>query len=200
MPKLKGHLLSRLLGLPYDGDETKFTPQDLLDVTIVRDRVYTHKVMRVNYTTYDVQRDQDSINPRTHSDIMLLSREEEEDEDQFHPYWYARVIGIFHCEVRHVGEKSKSSKPVRMEFLWVRWFGRDLTHIGGWKTRRLHRLGFIDYASSGAFGFVDPAEVIRGAHLIPAFHYGRTADLLAESIARRAEENNEDYQYYYVNW
>ncbi|KAJ7166117.1 hypothetical protein C8R46DRAFT_1351546 [Mycena filopes] len=200
LPQLKAHLLSRLLGLPYDGDETDFTAQDLLDVTIVQDRVYTHKVMRINYTTYDVQRDQDSINPRTNSDIMLLSREEDDGESTPHPYWYARVFGIFHANVRHVGEKSKSTKPTRMEFLWVRWFGRDLTHKAGWKARRLHRLGFLDHAGGGAFGFIDPSEVIRAAHLIPAFHHGRTSSLLPKSIARRPDQNDEDWTYYYVNW
>ncbi|KAJ7155302.1 hypothetical protein C8R46DRAFT_1296775 [Mycena filopes] len=191
LPQLKAHLLSRLLGLPYDGDETDFTAQDLLDVTIVQDRVYTHKVMRINYMTYDVQRDQDSINPRTNSDIMLLSREEDDGESTPHPYWYARVFGIFHANVRHVGEKSKSTKPTRMEFLWVRWFGRDLTHEAGWKARRLHRLGFLDHAGGGAFG---------AAHLIPAFHHGRTSSLLPKSIARRPDQNDEDWNYYYVNW
>lgn len=200
MLNLRKHLLSRLLGLPYDGDEQEFSHQDLMDVTIVGDRLYTHKVMRVNYTTYDLQRDQDTINPRTHSDLMVLAHEDDTDSNDSHPYWYARVIGIFHVEIRHVGPKSNTRKPVRMEFLWVRWFGRDLSYKAGWKAKRLHRLGFIDSADGGAFGFLDPAEVIRGAHIIPAFHYGRTTDLLPKSIARRPEENHEDYLYYYVNW
>ncbi|KAJ7678649.1 hypothetical protein B0H17DRAFT_837558, partial [Mycena rosella] len=54
IPDLRSHLLSRLLGLPYDGDEAQFSSQDLIDVTFVRDRLYTHKVMRINYTTYDM--------------------------------------------------------------------------------------------------------------------------------------------------
>ncbi|KAJ7635897.1 hypothetical protein B0H17DRAFT_872696, partial [Mycena rosella] len=53
LPKLRSHLLSRILKLPYDGDETQFSQQDLLDVTFVRNRIYSHQVMRVNYTTYD---------------------------------------------------------------------------------------------------------------------------------------------------
>ncbi|KAJ7016995.1 hypothetical protein C8F04DRAFT_1339278 [Mycena alexandri] len=197
LPKLKAHLLSRLLGLPYDGDETEFSPQDLLNITIMRDRIYSHKVMRVNYTTYDVQGDQDSINPHTHSDIMLLSHEDKDDNP--HPYWYARILGIFHTEVCHIGEQSKSARPIRMEFLWLRWFGHDIHHKAGWATRRLHRVGFVDFASGGAFGFIDPSELIRGAHLIPAFHYGLTSDLLPKSIARRPEQNDEDFNYYYVN-
>lgn len=63
---LKGHLLARLLDLLYDGDENQFTTEDLTAVTIQRKRLYTHKTMRVNYTTYDTQRDQDVVNTRTH--------------------------------------------------------------------------------------------------------------------------------------
>ncbi|KAJ7678371.1 hypothetical protein B0H17DRAFT_899780, partial [Mycena rosella] len=55
LPKLKSHLLSRLLGVAYDGDETRYSIQDLADVNIVRERLYTHKLLRVNFTTYDVR-------------------------------------------------------------------------------------------------------------------------------------------------
>ena len=60
--------------------------------------IYQHRVLRVNYTTYDMRRDQDSLNPQSHPDIMLLSHEDKND-DNWHPYWYARVIGIFHANV-----------------------------------------------------------------------------------------------------
>jgi hypothetical protein len=115
MVNLKSHLLSRILELPYDGDEIEFSEQDLLDLTIMRDHIYTHKVMRVNFTSYDMQRDQDSINPRTHSDVMVLAHEGDDDGSPSHPYWYARVIGVFHADVRHVGPKSKNSKPRRCD-------------------------------------------------------------------------------------
>ncbi|KAJ6548395.1 hypothetical protein B0H19DRAFT_952627 [Mycena capillaripes] len=86
-----------------------------------------------------------------------------------------------------------------MEILWVRWFGRDLSHKAGWKARRPHRVGFIDSASDGAFGFLDPAQEIRAAHLITAFHYGRTSELLPKSIARQPSEQDQDWNFYYVN-
>lgn len=127
---------------------------------------------------------------------MVLS-DEDDDNSSPHPYWYARVIGIFHAEVQH---KPTRLRPQRMEFLWVRWFGRDLSHKAGWKTRRLHRVGFIESTDNEAFGFLDPAQVIRATHLIPAFHYGRTKDLLPKSIARQASEKDQDWMFYYVNW
>ena len=37
MPQLKNHLLSRLLGYKYDGDELNFTPANRRNVLIVKD-------------------------------------------------------------------------------------------------------------------------------------------------------------------
>lgn len=197
LPRLKDHLLGRLLGHSFDGDETFFSDDDRNTVHFVNNRFYKHKVIRINYTSYDMRRCQDSVNPRTHADIMVLSHEDQDEQDP-HPYWYARVIGIFHAYVRHVGLASKSEEPQKMEFLWVRWFGRDMQHRGGWKSQRLHRVGFVDSDNPEAFGFLDPNEVIRGVHMIPAFAHGHTSDLLAPSIARQAVENDEDWRFYYI--
>ena len=141
-----------------------------------------------------MRRAQDSLNPRTHSDIMVLSR-----DDAVHPYWYARIIGIFHTMVMHAGPKSKFKlrEPKKMEFLFVRWFGLDTmdSERGGWKAKKLHQVGFIE--GDTAFGFVDPSDVIA-VHLIPRFSQGRTKDLLGHSIARSALEEDEDWSRYYI--
>jgi len=47
-------------------------------------------ILQVNHTTYDLRREQDTINPSTRADIMVLSHKDE----RTHPYWYARVLGI----------------------------------------------------------------------------------------------------------
>jgi hypothetical protein len=162
--------------------------------------MYRHKVLRVNYTTYDMRRSQDSLNPRTHADVMVLSHEDQDDGSKPHPYWYARIIGIFHAQVRHVGPHSRSTDPQKIEFLWVRWFGRDLSQDTGFETKRLHRLGFIPAIDSAdAFGFLDPNEIVRGVHLIPAFAHRRTSTLLPPSIVRQPSEDDQDWIYYYVS-
>ncbi|THU77291.1 hypothetical protein K435DRAFT_558564, partial [Dendrothele bispora CBS 962.96] len=83
---------------------------------IVNDRIYRHKVLRVNHTTYDMWRSQDSINPRTHPDIMVPSRDEGN-----HPYSYARIIGIFHATVKFTGlhGQQNSTQTHEIFFLWV---------------------------------------------------------------------------------
>jgi hypothetical protein len=198
---MRDHLLGRILnrGKEWDGDDKPFTDAERTAVRIVGGRIYRHKVIRVNYTTYDMQRDQDSLNPRTHANIMLMSRDDSE-----HPYWYARIVGIFHAVVQH----SSMTEPATMDFLWVRWYGSDPSYSSryGWKARRLPRIGFVrhevddDTGLSPAFGFVDPAHIIRGVHLIPAFNHGSTFDDLPPSDnARLLDEGDCDYNFYYIN-
>jgi hypothetical protein len=162
-----------------------------MSLKLVNDRIYRHKVLRINYTMYNGRRSQDSLNPRTHGDVMMLSRDDE------HPYWYAQIIGIFHVIVMQTGPKSKSREPKKMEFLFVRWFGLDSEEIGGWKAKKLHQIGFMN--GDAAFGFVDPADVIRAVHLIPRFAQGQTKDLLGPSIARSVLDKDQDWVRYYVN-
>ena len=56
-----------------------------------------------------------------------------------------------------------------MNFLFIRWFGRDLDPRPGWNAKRLIRLGFVSGNDESAFGFLDPSQVIRAIHLIPAY-------------------------------
>lgn len=77
----------------------------------------THGTLHVNYTTYDLRRAQENINPNTsHSHIMVTVNEP--DESYPHPYWYARVLGIFSVNIDH--SSLDLHKPKRMNFLWVR--------------------------------------------------------------------------------
>lgn len=120
------------------------------------------------------------------------------------PFWYGRIMYIIHVEVRHRGPLSQTSDIQRLDVLWVRWFGEDPSHRSGWKRRRLPRIGFIpkndDRSWSDAFGFFNPSDVIRGAHIIPAFHFGQSDNALPyRSIARHPSEKHTDWRYYYVN-
>lgn len=197
-PWLLDHLLTHLLDLEYDGDEHEFTDEERAKVVIINNHMYRHHVVRVNYTTYDNRREQDTINPRTWPNIMMLSSEDGEDG---HPYWYAHVLEIFHASVLHVSPQSKSLQPQWMEFMLVRWFGRDMTKLGGWKSQQLHRIGFVS-GDSTPFGFMDPARIVRAVHLIPAFAHLETTGLLGPSQIARPYvvdgDDHSDWRYYYV--
>ncbi|KAF8223129.1 hypothetical protein L208DRAFT_1318715, partial [Tricholoma matsutake] len=190
-------LLSRVLHHEFDGDEAQYTSQDHSTIRIIGDQIYSAKVLRVNYTTYDIRRDQDSMNPCTHCDVMVHSTETGPDA---HKYWYARILGVFHAKVMHSGPEAQNRSIQHMEFLWVRWFGMEPNYHWGFKTARLPKVGFIPNTDDAAFGFLDPSLVIQGCHLVPCFASGRTPDLLSTSSLTAAHQLDEvdDWANYYV--
>ncbi|KJA25615.1 hypothetical protein HYPSUDRAFT_134692, partial [Hypholoma sublateritium FD-334 SS-4] len=198
--KLEEHVLARLQHPTWSGSGAEFSENERRKVIFANERIYCHKIMRVNYTTYDVRRGQDSLSSRKRSDVMVLAREADSDESlpPSHPFEYARIIGIFHVDVVHQ-DAEKNTHTTSIEIIWVRRFRIDTTYSAGFKKKRLHRLEFLPSSDPEAFGFIHPDEIIRGAHLIPAFYYGGTDQFLSGvSIARNADEND-DYRYFYVN-
>ncbi|KAG2010412.1 hypothetical protein CC2G_013241 [Coprinopsis cinerea AmutBmut pab1-1] len=120
IPKLKDHLLRRLTG----SEQEEFTWADRDTIQFVGNKVFKHKVLRVNYLTYDLRRMQDSINPHTHANVLLKAPDSDEptiDDPDTPKYWVAQVVGVYHANIRHVGPASKTRLPQKMEFLWVRW-------------------------------------------------------------------------------
>jgi len=109
-------------------------------------------------------------------------------------------MGIFHVMVQYTGPWSCSVDLQHMEFLWIQWYGQDLEHMGGWKAKHLHCVGFVDGEDLAVFRFLDPQEVICGIHLIPAFAHGQMADLLpSSSMMCTQHENHKDWQHFYIS-
>jgi hypothetical protein len=201
IPKLKDHFLGCLLDRGYNGDTYgKFTEEERNTVCIAGKQIYHCKMICINYNTYDVRCDRDTINPWMYPDIMVKS-----PESGLHaqPFWYARVIGIFHTSVSSCHPEVAEKSTHQMDFLWVRWFGVE---PGRYRHRfrfaRLPKIGFVESTDKYAFTFLDPTQVIRGSHLIPAFSEGQTSALLqaTKSVARvlNPEEEN-DWVNFYVN-
>ena len=156
-------------------------------------KIYCHRLLRINYTTYDLQREFDSINPHTdHRDIMLLAN----SHGDGHPFSYARVLGIFHANIIYTGSGSKDFQSRWIKFLWVRWF-EVLQDCSTWEQHALDTVRFIPMADEDAFGFVDPADVLRGCHVIPPFAGGR---LHPDGIAMsRWAGDSDDWKQYCIN-
>ena len=172
-------------------------PQDDLSqlnhVLFKGNKMYRHRLLHVNYTTYDLRCESDSINPRTdHRDIMLLSHSGGKD----HPFSYARVLGIFHANIIYTGPGSKDFLSRRIEFLWVRWFEIIQDYLG-WEQHVPDTVKFLPMADDDAFGFVDPANVLRACHVIPSFADGR---LHPDGIAMsRYANDSSDWRRYHIN-
>lgn len=199
MFKLRNHLVGRLRNPDYADDGTRYSTEELGHIHIVSDRIYEHKTMRLNYTTYDMRRDYDIVNPRTHADIMAVSPAFDDvsgTSDDGHPFVYARILGIFHAEVIYTAPGQETTAHT-MEFLFVRWYERDLSFPAGFQQRRLHRITFMAPTDPNAYGFLDPDDVIRSSHIIPAFAHGKYGPTTPQPLVEHF--NFSDWKYHYVN-
>ena len=171
----------------------------MIDQVLFKDsRIFQHKVLRVNYTTYDVRRDQDIFNPGSdHRDLIMLATPGSiEEPETHHRFCYARLIGVYHANVHFIGPGSKDYLPRRLDFVHVRWF--DLVPPTSVENHpQLDMLQFVPMNDVNAFDFVDPTDILRGCHLIPAFATGRSRpDRISFSPLAK---DGDDWKYYYVN-
>ncbi|KIJ60967.1 hypothetical protein HYDPIDRAFT_31838 [Hydnomerulius pinastri MD-312] len=131
--KLKHHLLPHLWDIHVDDNRSMtsqtLTSQSLLDfrpadnqsllsalsqVVFKGGRIYWHPLFHINYTTYDLHRETDAINPSTDCcDIMLLVQR---DSPGSHPFCYARVLAIYYANIIYTGPKSKDYHSQHLDF------------------------------------------------------------------------------------
>lgn len=195
--KLRTYILAQILGEEYDDDENQFSAEQLSQLTIVDDVIYFHGTLRVNYTTYDCQREQDYFNPsRGNANFMMLAKDNAE-----HRWWYGQMLAVFHVRYRYRGPGVRDTRPKDMEVAWVRWYGLRKGEKGIWSTKNLPVVGFVNEKvdKSPAFGFVDPAEIVRAVHLIPNQAGKKSANGLGPSIARGESKEHQDWNWFFVN-
>jgi hypothetical protein len=154
IPKLKDHILFRLWKLDITYCNHTFTAEEHNSIIIPNNTIYSVQTMRVYYTTYDLRREYDTINPRTHSDVMVLLGE----TTPSHPYWYARILGIYHTET-WLNDGGQPAKQV-LDILWVRWLAPLRSHPSGMNHTRLPKLAFVEESDPDTFGFLDPLQVV----------------------------------------
>ena len=94
---------------------------DRNSIHFIGSKIYSVQTCHIYYTSYDLQWQCDTVNPHTHPDIVLCSPVNEEGAE---PYWYARVLGIYHSNIWAENLVVPGARNVRhMDFLWVHWFG-----------------------------------------------------------------------------
>ena len=141
-----------------------------------------------------MRREYDTINPKTHGDVMVLSGESAPS----HSYWYAHVLGIYHMDTWLQGDGETEKQ--HLEVLHVRWLAPLLSYKSGMQRARLPKVAFVSEESDhDAFGFLDPGQVIQGTHLIPTFASGHGSSSLrhGKSLAR-PNGQLDDWEVYYV--
>lgn len=193
-PVLTGHVFQRLsemcAGRVFDGD---ITQEKLRAFHIMQHRMYLHKVMHVNYTLYDMRREQDSINPRSHADIMMLA-----PHRSSHQYLYARVIAIFHVNASLLNPQDDvEPEPELIHILWVQWFELNTSVAAGYEALRPFQLQFAGLEED-PFTFISPSQVLHSVYLIPAFEHRHTDTALPYTSVTRGEDENDDYTLYNI--
>lgn len=153
------------------------------------DLMYWHNLLRINWTTYDVCWSQDTINPNTdHQDIMLLSPQKVADPTSpCHEYQYTWVLGIFYVDVICIVRNHYHLHHI--EFLWVQYFEimENVSVQKAWSTAQLDidKIKFRPMGANGAFRFVDPNQVIHACHLIPRFCGGKSQPMPLDNKSTR---------------
>jgi len=209
--KLNKHLLSRLretirqerTAREDDGPEDMSTASSAPDrqeyerVIIRKDLMYKHKLAKFNYTTYDVRRAQDVINPGTsRCNVMVLNNTQDKENPNADHFAYARVIGIFHVNAIFAGYNWIDNRLRRLEFLWVRWYQNSSAFR--WDSFKLEQVQFPPMADEDAFGFIDPRDVVRACHLVPRISIGQVhSDGIGLSKLAR---DYRDWRSYFINW
>ena len=161
------------------------------------DCIYRHKLLRFNFTTYDVRRGTDIIRPgTTRCNIMLLADHTDSPAPTSHRFLYARVLGAYHANVIYTGPGMRDYKARRFDFLWVRWYEVVDPGSSGWGNHALDSVRFLPLRDEDSFGFVDPIDILRGCHLLPAFSKGKRNK--AGIDVSRCAKDSKDYEFYYV--
>ena len=160
--------------------------------------IYQHKVIRFNFTTYDIRRGTDIVKPGgSRCNVMLLADlTDGSSPSDFHPFLYARVLGAYHANVIYTGPGMLDYTARRFNFLWVRWYQVVDPGSSGWNKSTLDTVRFPPMHEDNSFGFVDPDDVMRGCHILPAFANGKREG--ANVDVSRCAKDTKDYLLYYV--
>ncbi|TEB15351.1 hypothetical protein FA13DRAFT_1721217 [Coprinellus micaceus] len=170
--KLKRHLLPRILEkLGYDKAVVAAGADQWPHVAFKDNRIYSHQLLKMNYTTYDVRRNQDIIHVGTpQCNVMFLNPSYTADSRLTeHPYLYGKILGVFHADVCFVGQLPNDLKPStayhRIDVVWVNWY----KFLPAKTPSSLDRLSLYPLNLGFSLNFTDPDNIIRGIHLIPQF-------------------------------
>ena len=119
--------------------------------------MYSVQTFCLYYTTYDVQRQTDTVNPKTSAYVMVHPpASDDEDTSDHELYWYACVLGIHHAKVSTSHPDAINGREIhQMQFLWVQvqWLGAEPSHRHGFSHAVLSKISFILLMDEYAFGF-----------------------------------------------
>ena len=96
----------------------------------------------------------------------------------------------YHVNVVYTGPGCRNHCPRRLHFLFAHYF--DVDASGGFESQRLDSVRLSPTYDVNSFCFLDPAQVLRGCHIIPAFSSGRLMDMMLYTGWRALREFVDD--------
>jgi hypothetical protein len=165
LPRIKEALQSEAASYPvYPGLQT--APSDVGDVLVLddafnfiflkNDRIYQHQLSRFHFTTYDVRRGMDIINPGTsRCNVMLIAgtADAADSSSTAQRFLYARILGVYHANVVYTGPGMRDYGARRLAFLWVRWYEIIDPVSSGWNKSMLDSVRFLPMNGVRCFWF-----------------------------------------------
>ncbi|KAJ3524924.1 hypothetical protein NMY22_g10792 [Coprinellus aureogranulatus] len=190
-------LLHSLVAAMANGPSPE-TQRDADQIYLHSDRLYQHGLLHINYTSYDVRRESDTINPKTsRRDVMCLRKLDEDDcPATAHRFMHARVLGVYHVNIMYKGRGASDLRRRRFDFLFVRWFEFCSQQAN---PKGLDRVRLRPLSKPESVGFLDPADVIRASHIIPRYSCDRLHTDTAGLILSKLAQDGEDWKEYFVN-
>ncbi|KAJ3530549.1 hypothetical protein NMY22_g8529 [Coprinellus aureogranulatus] len=188
---------------PNHNTPSPASPSDVDRLYLHSDRIYQHNILNVNYTSYDVRRETDIVNPRTsRRDIMCLrvvddSEVQEGDPSCIPRFMHARVLGVYHVNVVYRGRGASDLRKRRFDVLLIRWYSFC---EGSPSPNSFDRLSLRPVTDSDAIAFLDPGDVLRASHIIPRYSLGQVYGPSDEGrIQSKIANDQDDWREYYVN-
>ena len=209
LPCLKTHLLPCILEHIRSESENSSSSisveqAELKHVILWHNWMYAHKIIKFNYTTYNMRWDQDVLNPGTsHCNFMTLAQPDSNEPSDEHPFLYSQILGIFHVNVIYNSPRMIDYNPRCFDFLWVCWYDLENSVPRKSKTTKLkasHCLNCLVFPSldeENSVGFLDPVDVLQGCHIIPAFAQEKCFSD-SEELSKCVHEDR-DWNVYYIS-
>jgi hypothetical protein len=168
-------------------------------VSISGDVLHIHPICTFNYTTYDQRRESDTVrSANLAGGFVVLAAN---DLEPNFPFWLARVNLIFHVNVcARLPCGKYTSKRLDVLFInYYHFYKRD-----DWTPRRLPSFTFGSICGPSGrsvpdSAFLDPARVIRGAHVVPAFEAGHAASESVYPTSILPRLDGQAWESFYLN-
>ncbi|EUC55133.1 hypothetical protein RSOL_093500, partial [Rhizoctonia solani AG-3 Rhs1AP] len=112
---LKNHILFRLHSSSAIASQSEqpFTDDERRRVSIPSGVIFQHATLGIRYTTYDIRRGQDTINPRSNHHFVMVNA----DHDSDHPYWEETTPNHFVASSFGIGYSTGHSLSATYGFI-----------------------------------------------------------------------------------